>query len=63
MRVMEVLRNFDGRHTFKLVRTYTQGPFLDLLLWPIAACDLRVYFEDVDNLLYRSSDEGSDDEL
>ena len=35
--------------------TYTHGPFLGLLLWPVATCDLATLLEDVDWLVMRTS--------
>lgn len=51
LREMDILRKLDSRHIIKLVGTYTHGPFLGLLLWPVAVCDLGTFLEDVDNLL------------
>ncbi|KAJ5606268.1 serine/threonine protein kinase [Penicillium lagena] len=51
LREMDILRKLDGRHIIKLVGTYTHGPFLGLLLWPVAVCDLGTFLEDVDKLL------------
>ncbi|KAI9703432.1 MAG: hypothetical protein M1820_005905 [Bogoriella megaspora] len=51
-----ILKKLDGRHIIKLVGTYIHGPFLGLLLSPVAVCDLGTFLEDVDSLLHRSED-------
>ena len=48
MREIEIIKKLSHRHIIRLVGTYTQGPFLGLLLWPIATCDLATLIEDVD---------------
>ncbi|RYC79911.1 hypothetical protein BFJ63_vAg17203 [Fusarium oxysporum f. sp. narcissi] len=60
LREMDILKKIDGRHIIKLVGTYTHGPFLGLLLWPVAVCDLGTFLEDVDNLLKGPGDAGID---
>ncbi|PVH94620.1 kinase-like protein [Periconia macrospinosa] len=45
---IEIIKRLDHRHVIKLVGTYTHGPFLGLLLWPVATCDLASLMEDVD---------------
>ena len=56
LREIAVLKKIDGRHIIKLVGTYTHGPFLGLLLSPVAVCDLGTFLEDVDSLLHRRED-------
>lgn len=56
LREMDILKKLDSRHIIKLVGTYTHGPFLGLLLWPVAACDLGEFLEDVDTLLQPPGD-------
>ena len=56
LREITILKKLDGRHIIKLVGTYTHGPFLGLLLSPVASCNLETFLEDVDSLLYRSED-------
>jgi serine/threonine protein kinase len=56
LREIAILKKIDGRHIIKLVGTYTHGPFLGLLLSPVAVCDLGTFLEDVDSLLHRSED-------
>jgi hypothetical protein len=51
LREIEVLKKLSHRHIIQLVGTYTQGPFLGLLLWPVAVCDLATFMEDVENFL------------
>ncbi|EON64865.1 serine/threonine protein kinase [Coniosporium apollinis CBS 100218] len=43
---IEVLKRLNHHHIIHLVGTYTHGPFLGLLLWPVAVCDLATFFED-----------------
>lgn len=50
------LKKLNGRHIIKLVGTYTRGPFLGLLLSPVAVCDLGTFLEDADNIFYRDGD-------
>jgi serine/threonine protein kinase len=56
LREIAILKKIDGRHIIKLVGTYTHGPFLGLLLSPVAVCDLGTFLEDVDSLLHRKED-------
>lgn len=51
LRELEILKRLNHRHIIKLIGTYTQGPFLGLLLWPVAVCDLGTFLEDVDTLI------------
>lgn len=51
LRELEILKKLNHRHIIKLVGTYTQGPFLGLLLWPVAVCELGTFLEDVDTLI------------
>ena len=53
MREIEIIKKLSHRHIIRLVGTYTQGPFLGLLLWPIATCDLATLLEDVEWLQRR----------
>lgn len=45
---IEIIKRIQHPHVIRLVGTYTHGPFLGLLLWPVAACDLANLLEDVD---------------
>jgi serine/threonine protein kinase len=56
LREIAILKKIDGRHIIKLVGTYTHGPFLGLLLSPVAVCDLGTFLEDVDSILHQSED-------
>jgi serine/threonine protein kinase len=56
LREIAILKKIDGPHIINLVGTYTHGPFLGLLLSPVAVCDLGTFLEDVDSLLHRSED-------
>lgn len=49
---IEIIRKLNHQHIIELVGTYTHGPFLRLLLWPVAKCDLATFLEDV-NVLVR----------
>jgi serine/threonine protein kinase len=53
-REIEIIKRLQHQHIIRLVGTYTHGPFLGLLLWPVATCDLADLMEDVD-WLQRSS--------
>jgi serine/threonine protein kinase len=44
---IEIIRKLNHDHIIKLVGTYTHGPFLGLLLWPVAVCDLGTFLDDV----------------
>jgi serine/threonine protein kinase len=52
LREMDILKKLDHQHVIKVVGTYTHGPFLGLLLWPVAVCDLGTFMDDADTLLY-----------
>lgn len=39
-REIEVIKKLSHRHIIRLMGTYTHSPFLGLLLWPVATCDL-----------------------
>ncbi|EON62509.1 serine/threonine protein kinase [Coniosporium apollinis CBS 100218] len=45
---IEVLKKLSHCHIIELVGTYSHGPFLGLLLWPVAVCDLGIFMEDCD---------------
>ncbi|KAH7089448.1 kinase-like domain-containing protein [Paraphoma chrysanthemicola] len=47
-REIEIIKRLQHQHIIRLVGTYTHGPFLGLLLWPVATCDLASLLEDVD---------------
>ncbi|KAF2801725.1 kinase-like protein [Mytilinidion resinicola] len=47
---IEIIKKLNHRHIIELVGTYTKGPHLGLLLWPVAICDLATLMEDVDYL-------------
>jgi serine/threonine protein kinase len=49
-REIGIIKRLNHRHIIKLVGTYTHGPFLGLLLWPVMICDLATFLTDVDNL-------------
>jgi len=48
MREIEIIKKVSHRHIIRLMGTYTHGPFLGLLLWPVATCDLATLLEDVE---------------
>jgi len=54
-REIEIIKRLQHPHVIRLVGTYTHGPFLGLLLWPVATCDLANLLEDVDWLQRASS--------
>ena len=45
MKEMDVLKKLKHHHIVKLIGTYTQYPYLGLLLWPVARCDLALVLE------------------
>ncbi|KAF2824320.1 kinase-like protein [Ophiobolus disseminans] len=57
MKEIDVLKKARHRHIVKLVGTYTQRPYLGLLLWPVARCDLALALEcmETDGLHNQSS--------
>jgi serine/threonine protein kinase len=57
MREINVLKELKHHHIVKLVGTYTQRPYLGLLLWPVAQCDLALVlkFMETDGLYNESS--------
>jgi serine/threonine protein kinase len=57
MKEIEILKELRHQHIVKLVGTYTQRPYLDLLLWPVARCDLALVLEfmEMDGLYNQSS--------
>jgi serine/threonine protein kinase len=58
-REIEIIKRLEHRHVIRLVGTYTHGPFLGLLLWPVATCDLANLIEDIDWLQKSSSSQDS----
>ena len=59
MKEINVLKELKHRHIVKLVGSYTQKPYLGLLLWPVARCDLAFVLEfmEMDGLYDHSSDQ------
>jgi serine/threonine protein kinase len=47
-REIEIIKRLQHPHIIRLVGTYTHGPFLGLLLWPVATCDFASLLEDID---------------
>jgi serine/threonine protein kinase len=45
------LKKLRHYHIIELIGTYTQGPYLGLLLYPVAITDLWTFMEDLDSLL------------
>jgi serine/threonine protein kinase len=45
---IEVLKKIKHHHIVQLVGTYTQRPYLGLLVWPVARCDLSLILEVMD---------------
>ncbi|KAF2471545.1 kinase-like protein [Lindgomyces ingoldianus] len=48
MKEIDILKDTKHRHIVRLVGTFTQRPYLGLLIWPVARCDLSVVFEVMD---------------
>jgi serine/threonine protein kinase len=47
---IDVLKRLSHKHVIKLVGSYTQTPYLGLLLWPVAVIDLASFLEGVDGI-------------
>ncbi|KAH7092086.1 kinase-like domain-containing protein, partial [Paraphoma chrysanthemicola] len=45
---IEILKKLSHTHIIQLIGTYTHHQFLGILLFPVALCDLRTFFEDVE---------------
>jgi hypothetical protein len=43
-----ILRKLRHKHIVKLVGAYTHQPYLGLLIWPVAVCDLATFFDDLE---------------
>ncbi|KAH7411837.1 kinase-like domain-containing protein [Phaeosphaeria sp. MPI-PUGE-AT-0046c] len=56
-REIEIIKRLEHKHIVRLVGTYIHGPFLGLLLWPVAICDLANLIEDIDWLQKPSQNE------
>jgi serine/threonine protein kinase len=54
---IEIIKKLSHDHVVRLIGTYTHGPFLGLLLWPVATCHLASLLEDVDVLQKKYSTE------
>lgn len=50
-----ILKRLNHHHIVSLMRTYTQGPFLELLLAPVAVYDLAIFMDDIGSLNERLS--------
>lgn len=48
---IEIIRKLMHPHIIQLAGSYTRGPYLGLLIYPVARCDLATYLEDIDYLL------------
>ena len=55
-REIEIIKRLSHPHIIRLIGTYTRGPVLGLLLWPVATCDLATLLEDADWLRKRTTD-------
>ncbi|CAN9137738.1 unnamed protein product [Alternaria alternata] len=55
-REIEIVKRLSHPHITRLIGTYTRGPVLGLLLWPVATCDLATLLEDADWLRKRTTD-------
>jgi serine/threonine protein kinase len=63
LKEIEIIKKLRHRHIIELVGTYTHGPFLGLLLWPVAVCDLATFLVDVDTLIGGSAGQTEDSEV
>lgn len=50
----EVLRALSHPHVVELVETFYQAPYLGLLIWPVAKCNLAILLDVVDALSWRN---------
>ena len=48
---IEILKKISHHHIIQLAGSYTHGPFLGLLLYPVAVCDLGDVLEDLECVL------------
>ena len=54
-RELEILKKLSHKHVVTLVGSYIQSKILGLLLFPAAACDLRVFLDEVDEQQRKST--------
>lgn len=45
-REVDILRKLSHFHVIRMIGTYTHGPFLGILMYPVAICDLATFFDD-----------------
>ncbi|KAF2454368.1 kinase-like domain-containing protein [Lineolata rhizophorae] len=50
LKEIEIIKKLSHIHAIRLAGSYTHGPYLGLLLYPVAQCDLATFLEDVDFL-------------
>lgn len=55
-REIGIFKRLVHTHVIRLIGTYTKGPMLGLLLWPVASCNLATLLEDADWLRKRTPD-------
>jgi hypothetical protein len=54
-RELEILKKLSHKHVVTLVGSYIQSKILGLLLFPAAACDLRIFLDEVDEQQRKST--------
>jgi serine/threonine protein kinase len=47
-REIDIMQNMKHHHVVQLIGTYIQRPYLGLLIWPVARCDLSLMLELLD---------------
>ncbi|KAF2869446.1 kinase-like domain-containing protein, partial [Massariosphaeria phaeospora] len=43
-----IIRKLQHKHIIQLAGSYTRGPYLGILLYPVATCDMATFLEDID---------------
>lgn len=60
---IDILKKLRHHHFVRLVGSYTHNRSLGILLWPVAVCDLQVFFEDAEAHWKDLSDEVQNERL
>ncbi len=56
-RELDILKKLSHKHVVTLIGSYTQGKVLGLLLYPVAACDLGMFLDELDEEQRKDSTE------
>lgn len=62
MKEIGILRRLKRRHVITLIGTYTQRPYLGLLLWPVAQFDLAMVLQFIVRRNFDLESQGADEE-